>query len=285
MGKFHRVEIATLKVKPNNNSADGISPNYIYGCLGGCMSSYCYVARHNADEIFVTENVKDVHQAVSDWVEKLRWPKTPNQQDDKYYLIDIGCNTDIPLMQKYLKLDEILAFYDNHPKLKLTFATKYSKMLTTDVRHLTKKPRVRISLMPEELREILEPNTTNIRERIKDISRLKELGWEVHINFSPVVVTKNYIELYRELFKMLNKYVEYKHLVKAEVIFLTTHHNNFVVAQEKNPRAIPYMKPAREVKNETGVMRYPVANKRYYIELFEKLIEEEIPWCKIRYIF
>lgn len=31
----------SLKVKDNNNSSDGISPNFIYGCLGSCMDSYC----------------------------------------------------------------------------------------------------------------------------------------------------------------------------------------------------------------------------------------------------
>lgn len=31
----------TLSCKDNNNSSDVISPNYVYGCAGGCMKSYC----------------------------------------------------------------------------------------------------------------------------------------------------------------------------------------------------------------------------------------------------
>jgi len=31
----------TLVTRDNDRSSDAISPNFIYGCLGGCMSSYC----------------------------------------------------------------------------------------------------------------------------------------------------------------------------------------------------------------------------------------------------
>lgn len=31
----------TFKTRDNGRSADCISPNFIYGCLGGCMKSYC----------------------------------------------------------------------------------------------------------------------------------------------------------------------------------------------------------------------------------------------------
>ena len=31
----------TLVTRFNGRSSDAISPNFIYGCLGGCMKSYC----------------------------------------------------------------------------------------------------------------------------------------------------------------------------------------------------------------------------------------------------
>lgn len=37
----------TLHVRPNGRSADYITPNFLYGCAGGCRNSYCYVMRHN----------------------------------------------------------------------------------------------------------------------------------------------------------------------------------------------------------------------------------------------
>lgn len=31
----------TLITRDNGRSADAITPNFVYGCLGGCMKSYC----------------------------------------------------------------------------------------------------------------------------------------------------------------------------------------------------------------------------------------------------
>ncbi len=39
-------ETRTLVTKDNNNSANCIAPNLIYGCFGGCVSTYCYMSRY-----------------------------------------------------------------------------------------------------------------------------------------------------------------------------------------------------------------------------------------------
>jgi hypothetical protein len=31
----------TLLTRDNGRSSDAISPNFVYGCAGGCLSSYC----------------------------------------------------------------------------------------------------------------------------------------------------------------------------------------------------------------------------------------------------
>jgi spore photoproduct lyase len=277
----------TLKTRNNNNSADCISPNYVYGCLGGCMSSYCYVGRYNKDKVYVNENWDDIYNSVCKWVEDKPFPKVPNQQDPIYYLVDIGCSTDIPLKQKYLKkinkegLKYILKQYDNHPKLKTTFATKYSHLLTLDVSDFNKKPRVRVSLMPQSYSSILEPNTTKIENRIKDIDRLQRLGWEVHINFSPVIVKDSEKKKYINLFKQIDNIVQNKDNVKCEVIFLTSHKNSLSTSPEINN----LMKDSNEIKNSMGVMRYPLSKKKIYTKSFKQLINKYLPWCEIRYIF
>ena len=46
-------------------------------------------------------------------------------------------------------------------------------------------------------------------------------GYEVHLNFSPVIVYKNWLEDYKFLFQMCNDYIDYKDEVKCEVMFLT----------------------------------------------------------------
>ncbi len=47
----------TLHVRPNGRSADYITPNFIYGCAGGCRNSYCYVMRHNYETLYINENI------------------------------------------------------------------------------------------------------------------------------------------------------------------------------------------------------------------------------------
>ena len=91
----------TLITRDNNRSSDAIAPNFIYGCLGGCMQSYCYVARFNRDKVFVNENMESITNSISKWVETKPFPKVPNQVDDTYYCIDIGCSTDVALHYKF----------------------------------------------------------------------------------------------------------------------------------------------------------------------------------------
>jgi spore photoproduct lyase len=150
----------TLVTKHNNNSSDAISPNYIYGCAGGC-GSYCYMKRYNQNTIYINTNINDIEQSVHTWVTNQPFPKISNQQDHTYYMIDIGCNTDMALHQKHLTkvfndfyivklpgdkktrlfgLEYILSFYSDHPKLNSTFATKYPSMLKLNINHFKKNP-------------------------------------------------------------------------------------------------------------------------------------------------
>ena len=268
----------TLKVHPNNNSSDAISPNYIYGCYGGCEKTYCYMSRYNKG-VNININVEDINEAVYNWVENQKWPKTSNQQDNTYYVVDIGCDTDLSLMSKYINLKDILFFYDTHPMLKSTFATKYPSKLLLDVNDFNKKPRVRISLMPQIYSTILEPNTDKIEDRIKDIDRLQQLGWEVHINFSPVIVYNGWLKEYETLFNMV-KTSNYKD-TKSEIIFLTNHENTMKKVNDEVKEIIKY---SNEIKNNTGVMRYPINKKRIFVNEITKL-HNKLLGTKIRYIF
>ena len=283
----------TLVTKPNNNSSDAISPNYIYGCAGGC-GSYCYMKRYNQN-IYVNENCFDIEQSVKLWVNEQPWPKNPNQQDNTYYMIDIGCNSDIALHQKHLLkaynktelfssplvgLERVLDFYDKNPKLNSTFATKYPSMLSLNVNHFNKKPRVRVSIMPQEFSNVLEPNTDSIETRINCINKLQNLGWEVHLNFSPVIVYKNWLKEYEKLFYEIQNNCNLKN-IKSEVIFLTNHKSSMLNATKSVKEIIQY---SNEVKNSNGVMRYPIVNKKKYIAQFKDL-HKKILNISIRYIF
>lgn len=272
-------ETKTLKTKDNNNSANCIAPNLIYGCYGKCVDTYCYMARYNGKRVYVNTNVDDIFNSVLDW--EKTFTKYPDQQDPIYTMVDIACNTDLVLMQKFLpeSLHDYLKRYDDHPRLNTTMATKYPKLLKLDVTHFNKEPRVRVSLMPQKYSKVLEPKMQPIKSRINDINRLKNLGWEVHLNFSPLVFYKGWQKEYDSLFKKVKEETGEN---LCEVIALTNHANQMAKTTDE---ARELMKYSYEVKNKSGVMRYPIQHKSRLLNEFKELYSNYFNLNTIRYIF
>lgn len=280
MTKIKKQITKSLITKPNNNSANCIAPNIIYGCFGGCVDTYCYMSRYNGKRVFVNENVDDIFNSVVEW--EKTYDKKPDQQDPMYTMVDIACNSDLVLMQKHLPEDlrTYLKRYDEHPRLNTTMATKYPGMLKLDVNDFNKKPRVRVSLMPQEYSDILEPKMQKIDSRVKDINRLKELGWEVHINFSPFIIYDNWDLYYFKLFKYVDEHAGEN---KCEIILLTNHDLQMKKSKEE---AKELMKYSNEIKNNSGVMRYPINVKREIVSAIKDLYSGFWnPEQSIRYIF
>tara|TARA_R110000744_G_scaffold15913_1_gene44018 strand:+ start:5766 stop:6599 length:834 start_codon:yes stop_codon:yes gene_type:complete len=277
MVKYQKTK--TLVTKPNNNSANCIAPNLIYGCFGGCVNTYCYMSRYNGDRVFVNQNVEEIFNSVVEWEKS--YDKFPDQQDPKYTMVDIACNSDLVLMQKFIHngLHDYLKLYDDHPQLNTTMATKYSGLLKLDVNHFNKKPRVRVSVMPQIYSDVLEPKMQDISSRIKDIQRLKDLGWEVHINYSPLIFYPGWQEYYKQLFEEV---VEHAGENKCEVIALTNHANQMA---KSTVAAKELMRFSNEIKNNSGVMRYPLKHKKRRINEFKVLYSQYFNLNTIRYIF
>ena len=269
----------TLTTKPNNNSANCIAPNVIYGCFGGCVDTYCYMSRYNGRRVYVNKNVDQIFKSVVNW--EKTFVKVPDQQDPIYTMVDIACNSDLVLMQKHMpeSLHDYLKRYDDHPQLNSTMATKYPSLLKLDVNHFNKKPRVRVSLMPQKYSDILEPKMQKISSRIVDIDRLKALGWEVHCNYSPLVFYPGWKEEYNLLFSLVK---EIAGVNKCEVIALTNHKNQMAKA---SPEAQELMRRSSEIKNQSGVMRYPIQHKTRLLAEFKEIYKKYFPLNTIRYIF
>jgi len=272
-------ETKTLVTKPNNNSANCIAPNVIYGCFGGCNSSYCYMSRYNGDRVFVNQNVDAIFNSVVEWEKD--YVKVPDQQDPVYTMVDIACNSDLVLMQKHMPepLIDYLKRYDDHPRLNSTMATKYPGLLKLDVNHFNKRPRVRVSVMPQIYADVLEPNMQKVHSRIEDINRLKLLGWEVHINYSPLIYVKGWSKEYDNLFKTVKEIAGEN---KCEVIALTNHKLQMARSSAK---AQELMKYSSEIKNNQGIMRYPLSHKTPLINKFKEIYSQYFDLSTIRYIF
>ena len=283
--KIIKQKTKTLHTRDNGRSSDAVSPNFIYGCLGGCMKSYCYVGRYNHDKVYINENIEDIFASIENWADRQAWPKIPNQCDPKYYTIDIGCSTDVALMGRHYDWGRVFAHFNSYPSIKSTFATKYPTKFDTDKYYLDyDKHRIRVSLMPQKYSDILEPSTDKIKDRILSIIRLMHY-MEVHINFSPIIYTDGWLDEYRKLFEEIRSYgIEN---IKCECIFLTYN----VIQHERNAPMIdqmlwrPDIQEAKDSQYAPDNIRYEHNLKRQMVKDFTNLYSEYFNPANIRYIF
>jgi spore photoproduct lyase len=286
--EIQRRDLKSLTIKPSGRSSDFIAPSFGTGCLLEC--TYCYMKRNTPQGLTIYNNVDQILLAVDRHSKKCIIEK-PNQTDEKYITYDISCNEDFGLHLPNHEWEKIFTFFKQHTRAKGTFATKVipKKLLQFNPNG---KIRIRFSLMPRRLSRILEPKSASIDKRIEAINTFIEAGYDVHVNFSPVVLYKNWVEDYVNLFRQLDSVVkeEYKHKVLSEVIFLT--HNkikHYYNLDNKLPGE--YLLWVPELQEEK-VSQYGGINVRYKHELKSKMINQFIelhntiiPWNSIRYIF
>jgi spore photoproduct lyase len=146
--------------------------------------------------------------------------------------------------------------------------------------------------MPDELSEILEPGSVPVQERMHFINSFISAGYDVHINFSPVVITPDFEGLYTKLFRDLDDAVDvrFQSRVKAEVIFLTHNREKHQYNERnglpgENMLWTPLMQEHKISQYGGENIRYQVDYKNAMVNKFRKLHNQIIPWNTIRYIF
>lgn len=276
------------KIRPSGRSTDFISPSFGHGCLLNC--TYCYMKRHKPVGLTVAKNVNEILTEINSHAYFATVDK-PNQTHEEFITYDISCNEDFALHRKYYDWERIFQFFVDHDLAMGSFATKVIPKEFLDF-NPQGKIRIRFSLMPQDLADKLEPNTALITDRIRAVNKFIEAGYDVHLNFSPVVVYDDWLTRYAHLFAVCDALISKEHQDKvlAEVIFLT--HN-----EEKHFYNLEHKLPGEELLwtpevQERKTSQYGGRNLRYrrdlkskYIRQWQDLHDEMIPWNKIRYIF
>ena len=154
------------------------------------------------------------------------------------------------------------------------------------------RTRIRFSLMPAETAKVTDLRTSPKAERIAAIDDFVEAGYEVHVNFSPVVLTPTWVDDWRELFRQLDDVLgeRAKAQLAAEVIFLTHNERLHEVNEVWHPKGEellwrPELQEQKVSENGSVNVRYRRDLKARAVERFRALVAEEIPWCGIRYAF
>ena len=283
---INKVTRKSMLIRPSGRSTDFISPSFGYGCLYNC--SYCYMKRHKDKGLTIATNTGDILTAINNHAFFTPVDK-PNQTHAEYTTYDISCNEDFALHAKHHQWEKTFEFFRDHPIAMGSFATKYVNPSLTSFAPQG-KIRIRFSLMPQHKSDLHEPHTSKIIDRIKAIDAFIDAGYDVHINFSPVIVYDGWLEDYADLFNMINDYVHYKDQVLAEVIFLTHNFKKHTVNLERHPKTEVdlWVLDKQELKRSQyggENIRYKLSLKGNYIKQFRQLHNQIIPWNTIRYIF
>ena len=283
-----KVNRKSMTIRKSGRSSDYISPSFGYGCLLNC--SYCYMKRHVAKGLTIANNPEIILSEINSHA-MFATTEKPNQTDPEFITYDIACNEDFALHAKHHDWKRIFQFFVDHPRAKATFATKIIPEEFLKF-YPAKKVRIRFSLMPQRIASILEPNTPSIEDRIRAVNRFADAGYEVHLNYSPVVMYKETWPDYEELFLTVDKWVGDRHRdeVKAEVIFLT--HNErkheYNLVNDIMGEELLWQPKWQETKTSQyggENIRYKRERKEKWIEDFKLLHDLILPWNTIRYIF
>ena len=282
----------SLRCRPNGRSADFIAPSHANGCAMAC--AYCYVPRRKgfANPITAFVNIEEIMGAVERHAGKQGQKPEPNQVDPDLWVYDVGengdCSVDTTVSDN---VKDLVALFGELPNAKASFATKRVNrdLLDYDPRG---KTRVRFSLMPRRIAKVLDVRTSPIPERIRAINSFVEAGYEVHVNFSPVVVYEGWTADYKELFEELDDALSAgaRAQLACEVIFLTHNEALHEVNLGWHPKAEGYLwTPGLQEGKVSGTggenVRYRTGKKGKMVRVFREMLAEKLPYCRVRYAF
>jgi DNA repair photolyase len=134
--------------------------------------------------------------------------------------------------------------------------------------------------------------TSSIDDRIHAINDFVEAGYEVHLNFAPVIYYDNWLPEYEQLLQQIDDTLspQAKAQLQCEVIFLTHNDKLHEVNMGWHPQGeqLLWQPELQEYKySQTGGrnVRYKRGLKSTLVDALCGLIEQRLPYCTIRYAF
>lgn len=283
----------TLRCVPFERSADFVAPSQSNGCAMSC--SYCYVARRKgyANPITTFVNIEAIMATIERHAARQGFKFEPTQADPALWTYELGTNSDLSVDAAIGdNVRDLVALFARLPNAKATFATKYVNrdLLSYDPQGRT---RLRFSLMPAEVSRLVDVRTSPVSERIAAIDDFVAAGYEVNVNFGPVIYYDGWLGDYAALFDELDAALSpaAKANLQAEVIFLTHEEELHEVNLRWHPRAEALLwRPEiqeHKVARASGarVLRYERTLKRTLVRDFRDLLARHMPYCGIRYAF
>jgi spore photoproduct lyase family protein len=282
----------SVTVRPNGRSADFIAPSTANGCAMAC--AYCYVPRRKgyANPITVFTNIDQITRSLRRHVDRQGVKPEPNECDPVAWVYDLGENSDCSVDALVSdNIADLVATFRELPTAKASFATKYvnRQLLDLDPQGRT---RVRFSLMPDSDAQLLDIRTSRVAERIAAVDDFVAAGYEVHLNFSPVVLREGWEADWTALLRQLDDELgdAAKEQAATEVIMLTHNAALHEVNLGWHPQAEellwrPEVQQPKRSQNGMLNVRYRNDVKRAGVDRLQQLIGQHAPWLRVRYAF
>ena len=282
----------SLSAMKYDRSADFVAPSHANGCASAC--SYCYVARRKgfANPITTFVNIEQLCGYLERHAKRQGEKPSPTQADPRYWLYEIGTNSDCSVDAAVCdNVKDLVELFRRLPNAKATFATKNVNcdLLTYDPQG---KTRIRFSLMPENISRTVDVRTSPMSDRIYAINDFVEAGYEVNVNFAPVIYYEGWLQDYEALFQQLDDVLSppAKQQLAAEVVFLTHNEQQHEVNLQWHPQGEELLwKPELQETKISGTggknLRYKRTLKRRWVDEFLALLGDRLPYCSIRYAF
>lgn len=262
----------------------------------GILTHNCYIARNKpqGNPLEQYTNIDEIIELTKDFFAKLP-PKIPNQCDPYLESIDIGEGSDCLTPTNLPITNRLITELIQIPNCKPTFATKagslsrITKLVNCPIPY---KARIRASLMPQKIADIVEVGTAKMVDRLHGLNLAYSKGYECHLNFSPVCLYQGWETDYIDLFKLVDSILlpKVKQQLKLEVIMLTHSEalHNLNLEWISKAEKLLWVPNIQEIKvNERGskVLRYKIGLKQKAITRFKELISQHLSYASIRYIF
>jgi spore photoproduct lyase len=282
----------TFPMRVNGRSGDFVASSVSSGCAMAC--AYCYVPRRKgfANPITTFVNIEQIGAAIAKHAAKQGAKLDPNQVDPDLWVYDIGengdCSVDALISDN---VRDLVALFRDLPNAKASFATKFVNrdLLNYDPQG---KTRIRFSLMPPEIAKIVDVRTSPIADRVSVLNDFVAAGYELHLNFSPVIIYDGWLDDYARLFQQVDAALDdrAKAQIKAEVIFLTHNEQLHEVNLRWHPRAEellwqPSLQEPKTTLNGGDAVRYRHGMKGQQVAAFRDLLTRYMPYCPVRYAF
>jgi spore photoproduct lyase family protein len=281
-----------LECRENGRSSDFIAPSQASGCTSACV--YCFTARRKsfANPVTTFVNIEEIISTTKKHIQSLGAKTISNQTDPKYWVYDIGENNDCSIDAEISdNVKDLIDFFSNSQFAKASFATK-----TVNYNLLSYTPkgrtRIRFSLMPQLISSQVDIRTSSISDRIQAVNKFVEAGYEVHLNFSPVILVPKYLDLYKDLLEEIDDVLalKSKEQLKCEIIFLTHNEQLHHINMQWNPKAeellwVPKIQEPKTSQTGGANVRYQWQLKARQLDLFKQLLLKQLPYCQVRYAF